>query len=62
MAGFGAAKRIQEDREESGEPLPTTENKTTPVVNSNDPFTDLRSELQALHKNQPKTTVFSLIA
>lgn len=62
MAGFGAAKRIQEDREESGETLPNIENKTTPVVNSNDPFSDLRNELQSLHKNQPKTTVFALIA
>ena len=29
---------------------------------SNDPFADLRNELQSLHKKSPKSTLFGLIA
>ena len=58
MAGFGAAKQMQEDREEELPPVNTPAKAKKTV----DPFADLRAELSILHQQQPKSTVFALIA
>ena len=60
MAGFGAAKQMQEDREEELPPVntPAKAKKTVEI----DPFADLRAELGLLHQQQPKSTLFALIA
>ena len=60
MAGFGAAKKMQEDREEE---LPTVSTPTkTKAKKEVEPFADLRAELGLLHQQQPKSTLFALIA
>ena len=58
MAGFGAAKQMQEDREEELPPVNTPAKAKKTI----DPFADLRAELSILHQQQPKSTVFALIA
>lgn len=58
MAGFGAAKKMQEDREEELPPVGAPAKAKKEV----DPFADLRIELGLLHQQQPKSTLFALIA
>lgn len=76
MAGFGAAKEAKEAKEAVPfTPLKQKKNKTSNNPKegqsnfvekaydaSNDPFADLRNELQSLHKKSPKSTLFGLIA
>jgi len=76
MAGFGAAKEAKEAKEAVPfTPLKQKKNKTSNNPKegqsnfvekaydaSNDPFADLRNELQSLHNKSPKSTLFALVA